>query len=280
MVDTCRITVLSENIAHDDGLKPEYGLSLWIEVDGVKILFDTGQSDNFARNAERINVPLEQADFLVVSHGHFDHTGGIAHALTKCPDVRIYLHPDALVTRYIRLAPNSVLQIGMPDPSRKALEAKHAQCRWTGKPTRISEHAFITGPVPRETDFETIGEDFWLDENCSTPDHIHDDQSLWLETSKGLVVILGCAHAGVVNTIEFMRRLSGIHTVRAVVGGMHLMNSSTGRIDATAQALENLGIGLLAPCHCTGEVATEHLRKHHAEVFQPCGTGSILSFDL
>ena len=146
------ITVLADNHAAY-GLDAEHGFSLWVETEGQKILFDTGQGEDMPRNAEALGIDIGAADRILLSHGHFDHTGNVPYALERAKRASLLLHPDALIDRYsIHAAPKP---IGMPEKSRVAVYASAGtRCQWVRRPRAVSAGVWITGPVPRVTDFE------------------------------------------------------------------------------------------------------------------------------
>jgi 7,8-dihydropterin-6-yl-methyl-4-(beta-D-ribofuranosyl)aminobenzene 5'-phosphate synthase len=125
---------------------------------------------------------------------------------------------------------------------------------------RISERIGVTGPIPREAAFEDTGGPFYLDPGGRRADAMEDDLALWIQTDRGLVVCVGCSHAGVVNTLNYILRLNPGSKIRAVVGGMHLLNASEDRLERTIAALRALGPELLVPCHCTGEGPVESMQ--------------------
>lgn len=131
---------------------------------------------------------------------------------------------------------------------------------WVQQPMRISELIGVTGPIPRETAFEDTGGPFYLDPGGRRADAMDDDLALWIETDRGLVVCVGCCHAGVVNTLDYILRLNPGSSIRAVVGGMHLLNASEGRLEQTIAALRAMDPELLVPCHCTGERPVERMQ--------------------
>jgi len=278
MKNEVKITVLSENTARRDGLEAEYGLSLWVEADGTNILFDTGMAGAFARNAERLGIDLTRAVHLVLSHGHFDHTGGLAAALEMAPEALVHLHPDAVFPKYLLGGANQSLYIGMPEAAVKAVRARDSRCMFVSDVTRLTEHVFLTGPVPRKTAYEKIVEPFALDAEGKYPDLLPDDQAMWIETNDGLIVILGCAHSGAVNTVEYILGKSGRKDIRAIIGGMHLMSSDRDTIEKTALAIETWQPGLISPNHCTGDAACAYLKERFADIYQESGSGTVFTF--
>jgi 7,8-dihydropterin-6-yl-methyl-4-(beta-D-ribofuranosyl)aminobenzene 5'-phosphate synthase len=254
-----KITILVDNRAGGE-LTAEHGLSLWIEAGDRKVLFDTGQGSALPPNAASLHVDLRETDTMVLSHGHFDHTGGVAHVLKTAGPIDTYCHPGVVLPRYsIRnLAPR---QIQMPPSCMVAIDALSQQSlHWVQEPMQISERIGVTGPIPRETAFEDAGGPFYLDRGGRRADVMDDDLALWLQTDTGLVVCVGCCHAGVVNTLNYILRLNPGAKIRAVVGGMHLLNASEERLEQTIAALRALDPEILVPCHCTGDGSVERMQ--------------------
>ena len=270
-----RVTCLIENTSDDRALAAEHGLSMWIEAHGVRILLDTGQGCACIENARRLGIALADADFIVLSHGHYDHTGGLAAALAAAPTALLVVHPAAAAARYAVRPGEPGREIGMPDWAREAVaRLDRTRIVHAAGPVVLAEGIGVTGPIPRETSFEDAGGPFFLDPAGARPDAIADDQALWIAAAGGLVVLAGCCHAGVINTLRHARRASGIAAIRAVIGGFHLGNANPERLAATAAALEDLRPALLAPCHCTGERATEVLRNAFGARVVRCAAGS------
>jgi 7,8-dihydropterin-6-yl-methyl-4-(beta-D-ribofuranosyl)aminobenzene 5'-phosphate synthase len=273
-----QITVLIEDRSSRDDLSAEHGLSLWVKIDGFRLLFDTGRSGAFLSNARVLGVPVENADALVLSHGHYDHTGGLAALPAEVGLHRLYLHPAAVVPRYSSAKSLLPRQIGMPPQSVAAIERMNERVVWTLAPTRISERIGVTGPIPRNTDFEDVGGPFYLDPGCSKPDAIPDDQAVWVDTEKGIAVLLGCAHAGVANTLDYVAELTRVASIHAIIGGMHLGDASKARLRATADGLRRYNVQLVAPCHCSGSRAVEFLAREFPEKVRNCAAGARFSF--
>ena len=273
-----QITVLIDNQAKP-GLLAEHGLSLWIEADGMKLLLDTGQSGGFARNAEALGTRVEDADALILSHGHYDHTGGLPDVLPKMKSPVIYLHPAALQPRFsIRggiAKPN-----GMPAAASAALEDLPVPgCHWVRQPVRLTAHIGLTGPIPRETAYEDTGGPFFLDPVGTQPDTIEDDMAVWIETAGGLVVCTGCCHAGLVNTLRAVREQRPGMPILSVIGGLHLAAASENRMRQTIEALQTMDIRQLVPLHCTGEPAVAQLREALGErVVTTAMGGSVFEY--
>jgi 7,8-dihydropterin-6-yl-methyl-4-(beta-D-ribofuranosyl)aminobenzene 5'-phosphate synthase len=268
-VNTLKFAILIDNSAHTPGLATEHGLSIWIDTGETRILFDTGQSNAFFRNAQALEIDVSAADHLVLSHGHYDHTGGLA-ALEGVlrPGTPIHAHPGILPKRYSRHADGTVHEIGLPDSAREFLARREACFHPVTAPTEIAPRMWLTGPVPRETAFEDTGGDFWLDKQCSQPDPIEDDLSLWVERDEGLWIFLGCAHAGVANIIRHIQTVSGRKDVHAVIGGTHLRSASPERLEKTAAFFRELAPAVLLPCHCSGDGINDLLRMRKTSVWK------------
>ena len=269
------ITTLIENTTSGPLFSAEHGLSFWIEYGNRHILFDTGQSDLLIQNAKALHIDLAQADAIILSHGHYDHTGGLATVLNIAPEARIYLHPAAIEPKYSR-SRQEAYPIGMPDPARKAL--RNRKIIWTESPTHVCDGMGITGQVPRVNSFEDVGELFFLDEDCQEPDPLLEDQALFIESPMGLIVVFGCAHAGVVNTLQRISDLNRTKLVYAVMGGMHLMNADSDRIEKTIAALREYNLQKIGPAHCTGENVIERMRSAFPKQYFECSVGKRVNF--
>lgn len=259
MIDDLRITVLAENTARGINLLGEHGLAFWIEADGRHILFDTGQGKVLRHNARQLDIPLDTVEKVVISHGHFDHTGGLRDMLNLGGRLDLYMHPAALEEKYRREKTPPNRGIGIAGLDEQTLCGRRRSLTWTLEPTQLTEGVHATGEIPRRNDFEDTGGPFYLDESCTEPDPLLDDQALYIETSAGLVVVLGCAHAGVVNTLDYIAELTGQARVHAVLGGMHLVRATPRRLEATVAALKRYGVQKVGTAHCTGMRAASYL---------------------
>lgn len=272
-----KITVLVENTTRKRGLLAEHGLSLLIEYGRIQILFDTGQGLALRHNAEKLQVDLKPVDEVVLSHGHYDHTGGLRFALNgmNCP--RLYAHPEAFSLKYAHNADGSAREVGMT-AGNKITAGELAEIIFTDEKMRIADGLFLTGPIPRTTAFEDTGGAFFTDADCTEPDSLPDDQALFIDTSRGTIVILGCAHSGVINTLRYVQTLTDNRPIHTVIGGMHLINAGAERMERTVEELRRFNLQRLIPCHCTDFPATLRLWNEFPGICEPCTTGSVFEW--
>jgi 7,8-dihydropterin-6-yl-methyl-4-(beta-D-ribofuranosyl)aminobenzene 5'-phosphate synthase len=270
-----KITTLSENTAGPGGFLAEWGLSMLVEADGLKILFDTGAGEAAVHNADIMDISFKDTDRIVISHGHYDHTGGLRDVLRKIGrPVEIIAHPDVWSSKYGKFGKEPEHFAGLPF-RRELLENLGAHFNLTDKPVRLTDHFFTTGEVPMLTDYEEVDRGlFDKDSGKMAPDRLADDLGLVIDTEYGLVVILGCAHRGIVNTLKQAQKLTGKELIYAAIGGTHLVHATPERWRRTAADLQEMGVQYLGVSHCTGFPASAYLARQFGDRFFQNNAGS------
>lgn len=249
MVTSLKINVLSDKQALC-GYGSEHGLSFLVEAD-KRVLFDTGASDLFIRNAEKMGLNIDRVDTVVLSHGHYDHGNGLQWIDGK----QIVMHPDAFATR---ISGRSGRDISIA-VNRQTVEKRNRIIE-SKEPLWISDSIAYLGEIQRILPFE---------QECSTPFHfsdgspdpVADDSALAVKTANGLFVISGCAHAGICNIVEQARRITDTDKVFGVIGGFHL-TAIDNRLTDTIGYLKNIGCEIVMPSHCTSDEAIAEFHKH------------------
>lgn len=257
-----RLTTLSENTANY-GLLGEWGLSILVEVDGARILMDTGLSHSAIQNAQLMGIDLSKIDRIVLSHGHADHTGGLVNVLKVMrKGVEVSAHPDIWAPKYTRRDGRSKEQyIGIPFV-RDQLEGLGARFDLTREPVHLTEHTILTGEIPMMSGYEDVDDNLFVKKDAVLhQDPLADDLALVIDTEFGLIIVSGCAHRGIVNTLRHAQRLADKELVYAVVGGTHLFRASEERIERTIADLKDIGVHRLGVSHCTGFPASVRLAQ-------------------
>ncbi|MFC1942319.1 MBL fold metallo-hydrolase [Chloroflexota bacterium] len=261
-----RITTLSENTACG-GYLAEWGLSMLVETDGLKILFDTSAGICTLHNAQLMGIDFSTVDKIVLSHGHFDHTGGLREVLRRAGGKEVIAHPAIWDRKYRHLEGQTDKYIGIPF-IREDLEVMGASFNLAKEPVRLSESVMTTGEVPMLTDYEIVEKYLLVKEGDELKqDTLPDDLAMVIDTEFGLVVILGCAHRGIVNTLRHAQKLTGKELIYAAIGGTHLIHASQERLRETAKALKEMGVQRLGVSHCTGFSASAYLAREFGEGF-------------
>jgi len=273
-----RITTLSENTAQL-GFLGERGLSILVETKSTKVLLDTGMGISAVHNADLMGIDLSTIDKIVLSHAHGDHTGGLFEVLRSIrKGIEVIAHPDIWIPKYIRYGEKSPYA-GIPHV-REALESLGATFNLTKKPFKISDDIMTTGEIEMTTDYETIDDRLCVKKGDSMiPDPLADDLALIVRTSEGLVLITGCAHRGIINTVRHVQKLTKGEYIHTIIGGTHLMVASPERIEKTARELKELGLQRLGVSHCTGFNASATLAREFGEVFFLNNAGTQINLE-
>ena len=222
-----KITVLNENNTRiDNYLLAEPSLSLYIELENKKILFDTGYSDVFLKNAEAIGINLNSITDFVISHGHNDHTGGLQYYKPISKNINLVAHPKI----FEKKIDTDGTSYGCP-VSKKELD-NYFSLKLSKSPYYISENLIFLGEIEHNT-----SEDI-------------DDSALTYVKNDKIFIITGCSHAGIINIINYAKKITGINNVYGILGGFHLINMPEISIENIGKFFKEENIKFLAPCHC------------------------------
>ena len=275
-----KITTLIENEAGSrEGLYVEHGLSLYIEADGKKILFDTGASGNFIDNAKSLDIKLEDLDYIILSHGHYDHSGGFKRLIEEInPNIKLFIGAEFFNKKYSLRPTGEYDSTGSPFNEEFLKENNISFEYIDGDVTKITESIMIFTKFKRNPEFENINETMYINTGDGyEKDMFRDEISLGIKTDKGLVVIVGCSHAGIVNVLDSIDQATETD-IYAVVGGTHLIKEDDEKINKIIDYLKEKEIKVIGACHCTGKQGETMLSQQLEDNFITNNTGDILEF--
>ncbi len=258
-VTNLKITTLSTMLANQ-GIG-EWGYSALVEADGKKILFDTGRrSDTVLENAEELGIDLSEVEHVFLSHNHGDHTGGLLTLREKLkeqnPKAISKIHVgEGIFNQRINFR-NRMLEI------KETLEADGVEFTAYNSNHELFPGIWITGPIERIHPEKNYGGKWKVQTKEGVKiDNIPEDQSLVINTEKGFVVVAGCGHAGLVNTLEHTKSKIYDKNTHAIIGGFHLVNASDEQLEWTAEHLKGFGVSKIIGAHCTGINALYSLKE-------------------
>lgn len=276
-----RLTILTDNTVpgRSDAIV-EAGFSASLETNGGDFLFDTGKGKSVINNALIYKKDLKNINKIVLTHAHGDHTGGLPEVLRtiNSEQIDVFAHPDIFIERF-RKKNNEKRHGGIPF-TKGYLEKLGARFVCNTEPVEIEEGVFLTGEVPRKTPFEggDMGDRFLIRDRETGPDIILDDQSLIIHVEKGILIVLGCAHSGMINVIDHAINMTGVDNIYGIVGGTHIGFSGDKQLEETIEALRHYQIEHLVPAHCTGPEATFRLKAEFEKIFEFSHVGKSLDF--
>lgn len=273
-----KLTILCENsVGVPFGVIGEHGFACYVETEKGNYLFDTGQGFAIVQNAIALKKDLGAIEAIIISHGHYDHTGGLPAVLQIKGRVGVYGHPDIFVER-IWSSEGKTRFIGIQH-TRSYLETLGADFRLGTEMIEIGPGVFLTGEIPRKSEFEKSDANMTVclaNGEKIQPDPLKDDLSLVIDSDKGLILVLGCAHAGMINIIEYAMEKMNRDKIHAIIGGTHLGFSNEEQFDETLKVIDKYKIDFIGVSHCTGLLKASMLHAKFKERFFFGTVGSTL----
>lgn len=275
------LTILTDNVVPGKSVAiGEHGLSIFVETENGDFLFDTGRGKTVVHNAYVFQKNLSGINKIVLSHNHSDHTGGIQDVLygIRRKPIDVYAHEDLFLYRFRKKNDTDEYQ-GIPF-TQGHLERFGAHFVFNREYVEIDTGIFLTGEVPRLTPFEKadMQNRFMIKNGEMVPDTIDDDQSMVIYTDKGLLIILGCAHAGIINVINYILEKTGRQYIFAIIGGTHIGFSGEVQLSESIAALKTYDIQHIIPAHCTGPLAISRMKHELEDIFQFSHVGFSMEF--
>lgn len=274
-----KITILCENLVGNLVGSGEHGFSAFIETEEGNFLFDTGTGHSVVANSLIFNKDLRNIKKIFLSHGHYDHSGGLPEVLKLRGQVDVHIHPHVFLDRVAVHKENGEEKkrfVGIPY-KRGYLEALGANFISNHTFLEVERGIYLTGEVPRKTSFEKPDHRFFSEVDGKTSQDIFlDDQSLILDTEKGLILILGCAHSGMINIIHHVIHKTGKERFHAILGGTHLDFLTPEQLEESIKALKKMEIEKIGVSHCTGMKAAFRLHREFGDRFFYGSVGCVL----
>lgn len=275
-----KISTLIENQpSNTKDLYYEHGLSLLIQIDNTNILFDTGQSGNFIKNAKKLSINLNTLDYVILSHGHYDHTGGFKTLINNItPNFKLLIHKKLLIPKY-KAVNNFEIDFKGNNFDKKYLEQTSIQIEYVNNDIfTLSKNLYIMSNFIKNNTFESIPSNYKIKtENGYQPDDFSDEICMVVKLEQGLLVIVGCSHIGIINILETIKERLNL-PIYGVIGGTHLVNSNTSRLEKTIDYIKKENIKILRMSHCTGDTAVKQLKAVFPNNFEYNNTGNIMQF--
>lgn len=256
-----KLTVVLDNQISPTTKRPyiaQHGLSMLVEANGKLFLYDTGQSDSVIHNLSLLGIRPADLSAVIISHGHYDHTGGLKHILVHSNrSMPVYIAPGTFKPRFSSETP--LRFVGVPE-CQQTLESVGGDFHIIVEPFQLTKDLWVGGPITAANSVEASDDPLY-------------ELALFQATPEGLLVITGCAHSGVVETVEYGMSLLPCKKLKGLIGGTHLNSASQEQLDTTIEYLKKLNPDFIATNHCTGFLPMVHFQHTFGEKFQLAATG-------
>lgn len=270
-------TLIENNPGVDIKLYNEHGLSLYIEVNEFKILFDTGQSGNFIKNAERLNVDLNNLNYVILSHGHYDHSGGFKKFVDKVKSPYKLIVGKGFFNKKYKFTEEKTYKYIGNSFNEEFVNQNNIPIKYIEEDIfYINKDIMIFSNFKKNNDFELTNPKFQIKQNKNyILDDFSDEIALVVKLDKGLMVIVGCSHVGIINILETIIEKTGM-PIYGIVGGTHLVEANDLRLNNTIDFLKEKKVAILGVSHCTGENAVSRVKEEFKEIFSDNSTGNVI----
>ncbi|MCU4155298.1 MBL fold metallo-hydrolase [Carboxylicivirga sp. A043] len=270
-----KLTTLLDNKQHKKQLLCEHGLSFLLQTDNHTILFDTGQTDKFIVNAQKLGIDLAEVDYVVLSHGHYDHTGGLIDFFEYNSTAKVIIHNKAFKQRFSRSSA-MIKENGIR--WRDQYEKFASRFILLDEDYQLTDDIWILSDIKPQADFEVVNERLVVKENEQfIPDTFTDELILVAKTNNKPAVLCGCAHTGIVNILHQVKERLQFSSFSVVAGGLHLNGANEQQVEHVISGLSAFEVEQWALNHCTGDCAFELFEKAYSERVTYAGAGLVLS---
>jgi 7,8-dihydropterin-6-yl-methyl-4-(beta-D-ribofuranosyl)aminobenzene 5'-phosphate synthase len=271
-------TLIENNSSINSNLYNEHGLSLYLQIGEINILFDTGKSGDFIKNADKLDVDLNNLKYIVLSHGHYDHSGGFTKLVEKVKTPYKLIIGKGFFNNKYRLTEEGTYKYNGNPFDEEFVRKNNIEIKYIQQDSfYITEDIIIFSNFKRNNNYEKMNKDFQIKEDGNyILDNFEDEIILSVKSSKGLILIVGCSHIGIVNIIKTVKERTGMD-IYGIVGGTHLIEADELRLNSTIDFLKENNVQILGLSHCTGEKALEKIKLEFKDQFVYNNTGNIIN---